>query len=216
MLVADPAVAKDVLIDRAALLVKEGTAFFPGSSLAGNGLLVSDGAVWRRQRQLANPAFRRAAVERYGGAMAAEAAALADRRWSRSDGTGTGGGTAGGTAGAVRRDVYRDFNELTLRITLRALFGEALEGEGSEQALEITGGLIWLAAGYPCLCWILYPRLHACLPACLLQPLADSCCASPSAHSPPCPPPLLPPRYSLPTPPRPAPPRPHRVDPRGV
>lgn len=44
---------------------QEGTAFFPGSSLAGEGLLVSDGEVWRRQRQLANPAFRKAAVERY-------------------------------------------------------------------------------------------------------------------------------------------------------
>ena len=46
-------------------VVQEGTAFFPGSSLAGNGLLVSDGAVWQRQRQLTNPGFRKAAVETY-------------------------------------------------------------------------------------------------------------------------------------------------------
>lgn len=45
--------------------IQEGTAFFPNSSLAGNGLLVSDGAVWRRQRQLSNPAFRTAAVQAY-------------------------------------------------------------------------------------------------------------------------------------------------------
>jgi cytochrome P450 len=45
--------------------LQEGTAFFPGSSLAGNGLLVSDGPLWRRQRQLANPAFRRRAIESY-------------------------------------------------------------------------------------------------------------------------------------------------------
>lgn len=45
--------------------VQEGTAFLPGSSLAGNGLLVSDGPVWRRQRQLSNPAFRSAAVQAY-------------------------------------------------------------------------------------------------------------------------------------------------------
>ena len=45
--------------------LQEGTAFFPGSSLAGNGLLVSDGAVWQRQRQLTNPGFRKAAVETY-------------------------------------------------------------------------------------------------------------------------------------------------------
>ena len=54
-----------MLVDLPDVFVKTGTAFFPGSSLAGNGLLVADGAVWRRQRQLANPAFRRAAIERY-------------------------------------------------------------------------------------------------------------------------------------------------------
>lgn len=46
-------------------MLQEGTAFFPNSSLAGNGLLVSDGAIWRRQRQLSNPAFRTAAVKAY-------------------------------------------------------------------------------------------------------------------------------------------------------
>lgn len=45
---------------------QEGTAFFPGSQLAGQGLLVSDGDTWRRQRQLANPPFRRSAVASYG------------------------------------------------------------------------------------------------------------------------------------------------------
>ena len=49
----------------ACLVVQEGTAFFPGSSLAGNGLLVSDGTIWQRQRQLSNPAFRQRAVETY-------------------------------------------------------------------------------------------------------------------------------------------------------
>ena len=62
MLVADPVVAKQIVQDEAHKWVKEGTAFFPGSSLAGNGLLVSDGAIWRRQRRLSNPAFRRASV----------------------------------------------------------------------------------------------------------------------------------------------------------
>ena len=49
VLVSSPSVAKDVLIDRADLFIKQGTAFFPNSSLAGNGLLVSDGEVWKRQ-----------------------------------------------------------------------------------------------------------------------------------------------------------------------
>ena len=53
------------LCDGFASMPQEGTAFFPGSSLAGNGLLVSDGATWQRQRQLSNPAFRKSAIETY-------------------------------------------------------------------------------------------------------------------------------------------------------
>lgn len=35
--------------------MQENTAFFPGSSLAGNGLIVSDGDTWCRQRRLSDP-----------------------------------------------------------------------------------------------------------------------------------------------------------------
>jgi uncharacterized C2H2 Zn-finger protein len=62
VLVSDPLAAQAIVVDDAAIWVKVGTAFFPGSSLAGNGLLVSDGDTWQRQRRLANPAFRRTAV----------------------------------------------------------------------------------------------------------------------------------------------------------
>jgi cytochrome P450 len=57
-------VALQVLVGQPDVFVKAGTAFFPGSSLTGNGLLVSDGAEWRRQRRLSNPAFRKAAVDK--------------------------------------------------------------------------------------------------------------------------------------------------------
>ena len=109
VLVADPNAAKTVLIDAPNVYIKSGTAFFPGSSLAGNGLLVSDGEIWRRQRQLATPAFRRVAVERYASAMVdcTMKTLLKGSRWRQ---------------GAIR-DVYSDFNELTLQITLTALFG---------------------------------------------------------------------------------------------
>jgi cytochrome P450 len=64
VLVSDPAAAQQVVVDDADVWVKEGTAFFPNSALAGNGLLVSDGDTWRRQRRMTNPAFRRTAVRR--------------------------------------------------------------------------------------------------------------------------------------------------------
>ncbi|KAL3682183.1 hypothetical protein R1sor_000205 [Riccia sorocarpa] len=70
VLVSSPAQAREVFITKSKTFVKEGTAFFPNSSLAGNGLLVSDGEVWKRQRRLSNPAFRKAAVDSYAQACA--------------------------------------------------------------------------------------------------------------------------------------------------
>lgn len=57
--------------------------FPPGSSLTGNGLLVSDGEVHKRQRRLSNPAFRRAAVEAYAAAMVSAAQRLLGSRWQQ-------------------------------------------------------------------------------------------------------------------------------------
>ena len=112
VLVSDPTVAADVMIDRAELFVKEGTAFFPGSSLAGEGLLVSDGDSWARQRRLSNPAFRKAAVETYANARANAGLELLKKEW----------------AARSVRDVYEDFNDLTLRIVAEALFGADMRG----------------------------------------------------------------------------------------
>ncbi|KXZ55232.1 hypothetical protein GPECTOR_3g373 [Gonium pectorale] len=87
VLVSGQEEARAVLIEQAGTTyVKEGTAFFPGSSLAGNGLLVSDGPVWQRQRRLANPAFRRTAVEAYGSAMVAATHDMLDNVWASGRG----------------------------------------------------------------------------------------------------------------------------------
>ena len=61
---------------------QKGTAFFPGSRLAGNGLLVSDGDVWRRQRQLSTPAFRQQAVNTYTKAGECYACCVSIVRWT--------------------------------------------------------------------------------------------------------------------------------------
>jgi cytochrome P450 len=118
--VTNPVVAKDVMIDRPQLFQKEGTAFFPNSSLAGNGLLVSDGDVWRRQRRLSNPAFRAAAVASYAHAMTEATSRLLDDRWT--DG--------------VQRDVYADFNDLSLTIVTEALFGTGIEDESDQREIR--------------------------------------------------------------------------------
>ena len=75
-----------VMIEQADVFIKRGTAFFPGSSLAGNGLLVSDGDEWRRQRRLANPAFRKSAVDAYSTAMVTATQAMLSAQWSKGTG----------------------------------------------------------------------------------------------------------------------------------
>lgn len=73
----------------------------------GNGLLLSDGELWRRQRRTLQPLFTPKRVQRYAGVMAEEAAALVDR-WSAR-------------GGAV--DAHAEMSRLTLRVVNRVLFG---------------------------------------------------------------------------------------------
>lgn len=151
VLISSAEAAREVLINRPDVFVKEGTAFFPGSALTGNGLLVSDGAVWRRQRRMANPAFRRAAVDTYAARMAdeaqrllrgplADAAAAAAAPQAGSWGLGWASGAQGGAV-----DVYQEFNKLTLNITLSALFGISTD-YGSDGSSVGGGGSGALAA----------------------------------------------------------------------
>ena len=147
VLVSSPEAAQQVLIDQPDVFVKEGTAFFPGSSLTGNGLLVSDGEVWKRQRRLSNPAFRKAAVDAYAEQMVLCTQQLLNGSFATAAaGAGGGGGGGGVGAGAKMqgsqaggvRDVYVDYNELTLNITLAALFGISTAGQGDESAASMA------------------------------------------------------------------------------
>ena len=137
VLVSDPELAKCVLVDNAEAFVKRGTAFFPGSALTGEGLLVSDGAVWKRQRRLSNPAFRAAAVASYATSMGAAAVAM----------TRGGGAWASLNSGrGVVRDVYADFNDLTLRIVATTLFGADVSGPaGTEVNAAIADAFTFFA-----------------------------------------------------------------------
>ena len=120
VLVSKPSVAKQVLIDDEASFTKKGTAFFPSSRLAGDGLLVTDGDVWRSQRRLSNPAFRKAAVETYAKAMNECIEETIRTRW-RTNG---------------ERDIYEDFNEVTLQVVCRTLFGEDAVGTKGKEIVD--------------------------------------------------------------------------------
>ena len=141
--------AADVLLDPRRSFTKAGTAFFPGSDVTGNGLLTSDGDSWKRQRALATPAFRRAAVEAYGRAMAREAEETAGRDWSRAANEALTSSSSSSSSPALLgfRDLYSDFNSLTLRVVTTALFGSRLdEGEGARVAAAVDAAFARFAA----------------------------------------------------------------------
>ncbi|PCC69631.1 Cytochrome P450 [Nannocystis exedens] len=75
-LVSDPELIDEVLVGRSKLFIKD--RFTRELSLVtGNGLLVSDGDFWRRQRRLAQPAFHRERIAAYGAVMVEHAERLA-------------------------------------------------------------------------------------------------------------------------------------------
>ena len=80
--------------------------------LLGDGLLNSNGALWRRQRRLIQPAFRRERLEEYAGLVVEHAEELLD-----------------GYHDGQRLNVSREMMELTLRIVSKALFDHRVHGE---------------------------------------------------------------------------------------
>ncbi|MEL7311129.1 MAG: cytochrome P450 [Pseudomonadota bacterium] len=60
--IEDPDLARDLLVRRHGLTSK-GRGFERVKMLLGNGLIVSDGAHWRRSRTMVQPAFKRSAIE---------------------------------------------------------------------------------------------------------------------------------------------------------
>lgn len=86
-------------------------------TLFGQGLLASEGAYWRRQRLLIQPAFDRERLARYTEIMVAEAEE-----------------TLAGWREGELRDLQEEFTRLTLRIALRVFFG----AEPSERTLGLA------------------------------------------------------------------------------
>ena len=79
---------------------------------AGNGLFTSDGAFWKRQRSLMQPAFHQRHLGAYGDVMVAQALAMTE-----------------GFANGEVREIGSEMSKLTLRIVVRTLFGSDLPRE---------------------------------------------------------------------------------------
>jgi cytochrome P450 len=117
---AHPDFARQILVEEPekyykARLIKQ--AFGP---FAGQGLLTSDGAVWKRQRKLIQPAFHRAQLDAYGTVMVNHALHMID---SFEDG--------------ALIDVPEEMARLTLAIVVQTLFGADVTRDAKE-----VGGLM--------------------------------------------------------------------------
>jgi cytochrome P450 len=74
-------------------------------TLVGNGLLTSEGEVWKRQRRLSSPAFHRHRISAYADTMVDYSRRLMES-WQPGE----------------TRDMHREMMRLTLEIVVRCLF----------------------------------------------------------------------------------------------
>jgi cytochrome P450 len=89
--------------------------------LLGQGLLISEGDFWRRQRRLAQPAFHRSRTNEYSPVMV-ECALQQTRQWR-----------AGET-----RNIAEEMMKLTLEVAVRTLFGTSLAGDSDSIGKAMT------------------------------------------------------------------------------
>lgn len=126
VMVAHPDAAEQVLRSRRGNYIK-GSAYDGARILLGQGLVTSEGDLWRRQRQLANPAFRPAQLERYLAVMAECTHELADDWQSRED--------------LRNLDLGAEMTRLTLAIVGRTLFGLDLSTQSSDAGEAFSAAL---------------------------------------------------------------------------
>jgi cytochrome P450 len=113
--------------DVEALLLERRHKYIKGASydqfrrFVGLGLVTSEGELWRRQRRIIQPSFRRETVRQFGNGMAAQADRMLDR-WAHSH----------LSSGVF--DVHAEFMRLTLEIIAKALFH--LELDTDEDAIS--------------------------------------------------------------------------------
>ncbi|MGI9508735.1 MAG: cytochrome P450 [Geminicoccaceae bacterium] len=97
----------------------------------GNGMVTADGGSWKRQRDVARPAFHAREVQSFGPIITDVAGAMI-RRWHRA------------AADQQVLDMHQEMMQVTLRVASRALFGVDLEAEAEECSALLN---VTMAAG---------------------------------------------------------------------
>jgi cytochrome P450 len=108
-----PRHAEHVLVSNAQNYSKAGPMWDTVRELLGNGLVVSEGDFWLRQRRMIQPHFHRQRLTGLTEAMVAATAECFDI-WDAA-------------AGAAPLDALQGFAPITMRVIARALFGQGLE-----------------------------------------------------------------------------------------
>jgi cytochrome P450 len=121
ILLNDPDLIEQVLVVQQAKFHKSELTRRVTGPLLGQGLLISEGDFWRRQRRLAQPAFHRSRINEYAAPMV-ECAQEQISKWRDGD----------------VRDIAHEMMQLTLVVAVRTLFGATLPGEARDvgEALE--------------------------------------------------------------------------------
>ncbi|MEJ2449441.1 MAG: cytochrome P450 [Gammaproteobacteria bacterium] len=119
LFVNDPDVIKHILIKNNRNYLK-GVGFERVKMLLGNGIIVSDGPFWRRQRRMIQPAFGREVIAELTSQIKKLNLELLDR-WQRL------------AAQSATINITEETNELALQIILRSLFSDDLDRIFEEQ-----------------------------------------------------------------------------------
>ena len=109
-----PDLAERILVDDRDRFRKASLSRDDLGDLLGQGLVLSEGELWERQRERIQPAFYMDQIADYADTMTAEVRAAADD-W----------------AGTPTVNVEREMKALTLRILVKAMFGSEIDYEGA-------------------------------------------------------------------------------------
>lgn len=137
VLVGDAELATEVLIDKAGNFVRSGPFWESLSNLFGNGMLTSEGEVWRERRRMIQPHFHQNGVR----AMVDGVARSIDETlagWKRS------------CAGGLPWDASQKSAEMTMGITLRVIFGDSV----ADNRFQEVGQALWYAIDRVALGWV--------------------------------------------------------------
>jgi cytochrome P450 len=129
-LLHDPSDVHHVLVDRNKSYVKSKN--YRGLKIVvGDGLLTTEGDVWRKKRKLSQPAFHRQHLARFAQMMATDTRSMLDR-WA----------TLGG--GAI--DVHAEMMRLTFRVVGRTLFNTDVDSDARAVGDALKEALTWMDA----------------------------------------------------------------------